>query len=231
MDIESPQVFVFPATDREFTQSVESSLTTVGGRPIGDAGVLAAVEALLRTTYPLATLQRREDISRVDSNAWDAFRDGSALDDELLRRARASSAFALEQLYERHQRLVYAVAVNAIGRSEAAATAVVAAFLAVIGESAEDPPVRIRLAIAARDAARRASGAGPRRSGSPAALRTAVLELAHNHRLTGPEIAVVLRLELPEVRMLATDGLRAISKPETSGMKMPSGSQSIDAGA
>lgn len=220
MDIGGPQVSVFPATDPHFTRSVEQALTSASGRRVEDAGILAAAQALLRTIYPLATLQRREETSSRDASAWDAFRDGSVLDEELVRRARGGSTRAADQLFDRHQRLVYAVAIICAGRSAGALDAVEIAFRTVILEQTADQPVRIRLAIASRDAAARVAAPGSSGSVTRDRLPRTVLQLAHGHHLSGTEIAAVLKLDVGHVRVLAIEGLKAVlqaGSPGTAG--------------
>lgn len=200
-------VFVYPAGDLRFRATVETSMVHVGGRAIEDEAVLAAVEALLRTSYPLATLQVRPRAASGHGTVCDAFRDGVVLDDELVRRARAGEQAAASQLYDRHARLAYATAVHAAGRSSAALDAVVDAFHGVFLRQEDDLPVRIRLARAARDAALPASGPGASGPAGRGALRPAVVELAFVHHLSAREIAAVLRLTRSDVARLANEGL------------------------
>lgn len=134
-------------------------------------------------------------------------------------------------------RLVYAVALNAAGRSQEAAKAVVTAFRVVMLEETHDRPVRIRLAIAARDTAMGAAVPGARGSASRAGLPQEVLQLANIHRLTRPEIAAVLRLDVRDVcvlanaalmRILQTQSLRAARRPSLAKrMNRPSGSTTV----
>ena len=205
MAVSADLVAVYPHTDLDFKRTVETALASSGAQPIDEVGVLAAAMAAVRSTYPIAFLQVRAGGPEL-GKIWDAFRDADVMDDELVGRARSGDTLAVDQLYERHQRLVYAVAVHAAPDSGDALDAVVAAFRAVIAEHSRHPSVRISLAVAARDAAHRAAGAA---SESRSALQQAVLDLAHRHGLTGAEIALVLRLEMPAVRALAIEGLHA----------------------
>jgi hypothetical protein len=199
------QLFVYPASDTRFAADVVTSLSPLLGQPITDAAVLAAAEATLRSTYPLAALQPRPAKASPMRRgaAWDVFRDGEALDGELLRRAGRGDASAVGQLYDRHQRLAYSVAAAAVGPSPDAEDAVVTAFRVVISDDGEPGDVRIRLARTARETAlRRVSGEAAMRRTGASDLQRLALELALAHRLVAGQIAAVLDVEVADARRL-----------------------------
>jgi DNA-directed RNA polymerase specialized sigma24 family protein len=209
----SAQLFAYPTTDARFAAHAVTSLSPLLGRPITDPAVLAAAEASLRSSYPLAALQPRPARAspRRRGAAWDVFRDGEALDDELLRRARGGDRSAVGQLYDRHQGLAYSVAAAMAGRPPEAQDAVVTAFRVVIADHGAEGDVRVRLARTAREAALRraptAAEAAMRATGPPDLPRM-VLELALAHQLVARQIAAVLDVEVTEVRRLAVDAIR-----------------------
>jgi DNA-directed RNA polymerase specialized sigma24 family protein len=206
---------VYPASDTVFRATVERSFSSVAGSVIDDPAMLSAMEALLRPSYPLAKLQRRGTSGGLPaSQAWDAFRDATVLDDELLRRARAGEATAVGQLYDRHVAVAYSIAARLAGQSEAASAAVVSAVRSLTLNDDDVSSVRVRVARAARDAAlRSAVGSPPAHVDDPlTAPQRAVLELAQVHRFLGDEIAAVLRLDIREVRRLADEGLGALAR-------------------
>ncbi len=179
--------------------------------------LLAAVAALLRPSYPLATVQPRATPGTDHGTlGLDAFRDGTVLGDELLRRARSGLSDAVGQLYDRHHALAYGIAVRTAGDVAAGADAVIDAFRALLAADDDQLTVRVRVARGARDAAL-ARRVGPsntpeRRDPLTDAQRT-VVELAHTHRLLGAEIAAVLGLGIGDIRRLANEGLAALARP------------------
>lgn len=200
-----PRVKRYPPGDPAFRASVETSFRAVAGRPIGDEGVLAAVQALVRTTYPLAIVRVRfEGASPAPS--WDVFRDDSVLDDEMVLRARGGDPQAVEDLYDRHHELAYRVALRMAADAQVAAGAVVAAFRALVADREAAWPPRIRLAMASCDSAIEAV---PNRLPSRADMGRAVLELASVDRFSAPEIAAVMRLNEQRVAALAIEGMRS----------------------
>jgi hypothetical protein len=73
---ESPLAVCFPRDDRAFVERVETLLD--GPHPEGPFA--AAVQALLRETYPLAVISPRHQLAALDGRrVWYAFRDGSAV--------------------------------------------------------------------------------------------------------------------------------------------------------
>jgi hypothetical protein len=214
--VRGPTLTLYPARDIRFTRVVQQSMAGIDGRPVDDPGVLAAMEALLVTTYPLATVQRR---SAAAGNSWDVFRDAQALDVELLRRARRGESAAAGQLYDRHGRLTYSLALLVAGRPDAAAEAVVEAFQTVIATWPRAGTVRLCLARAAREAGERRASKNVRIAPAPAraAMQRGVIELATVHRLMGEEIASVLGLELRHVGALVKEGLEALALSHSGG--------------
>jgi hypothetical protein len=102
---------LYPHTDATFSRSVASSLALSGEGSVRDEVILSAVEALLRTSYPLATIQGRgARHPRGGPASWEIFRDDLVLDHELLRRARAGEVAAAGQLYDRHHGFAYGIA-------------------------------------------------------------------------------------------------------------------------
>ena len=200
-----PSIKRFPTGDTEFATAVDSSVESVGGRRVSDPGVVAAIQALLRETYPLASL--RESLSDAGlPPGWEAFRDEAVRDAEMIERAREGDERAFDELYDRHHLLAYHVAVQVAGHSDAAASAVVAAYRSVIAGGSENAaPVGVRLAIAARRAALVAAP-GLARS-SRQAMARAVVELAGTHSLKRVEIATVLGIHDRDVPALANEGL------------------------
>jgi hypothetical protein len=195
----------YPSSDAIFKERVETSLAAVS-TSIDEAGLAAAVEAMLRTTYPLATVRPccpGEDVPKLD-----AFRDGAAFDAELVRLARSGDLTAVNELYERHHQLAYRAAAGVVGDTATAAEAVVAAFRSIVFSSQGAWPVRVQLAIAARAAAYQAIPDAPLRSTSRLDLARTVVDLAIM-RLTAKEIEAVLDLPARDVALLAVEGLRA----------------------
>lgn len=195
----------YPSDDSAFEAAIDTSMHVVGGRAIENEAIVAAIQASIRTTYPLATV--RPGLGGAARTAgWEAFRDESALDNEMVRRARLGDEAAVDDLYERHHALAYDVAMCLAGRSEAAAAAVVAAFRETIVGSRDASPVRERLATAARDAAGEATPARPRSRVDDARL---VVKLASVHGMSGTQIARIIRADIREVAALANEGLRS----------------------
>ena len=208
MTAEAPRPLItgFPPRDTAFVNQLKMSFTAVGGRPVYDEGVLAAVEAMIRTEYPLAVVRQRR--ARGVAPLWEAFRDDSVFDEEMIRRARSGDRQAIDDLYDRHHALTYAVAVRVAGPNESAVQAVADAFASVVSSQQDAWRVRIRLAMATHDAAARITGAN--RLDSRAAAADAVVHLAAAHSLKHGEIAAVLRLEARDVASLAVEGMRAL---------------------
>ncbi|MEO6350422.1 MAG: hypothetical protein ABIP53_07205 [Candidatus Limnocylindrales bacterium] len=202
--------------DTRFRLAVELSYGAADVDPILGDELLGAVAALLRSTYPLATVEMRAIPGpHRDALAWDASRESAVLDDELARRARAGQSDAMEQLYDRHYRLVYAIAEGTAQGSTGAAAAVIDAFRALIAKDDRHLTVRVRVARAARDAALARGDPVSNTHGrrSPCTdEQWMVLDLAYNHRLLRTEIATVLRVEIGEVCRLANDGLIALKE-------------------
>jgi len=208
----STPVFFYPASDTTFRIDVQTRFARVTGA-VEDPTILAAVEALLRPRYPLAVIQVRDGaLECAMTPALDAFRDGTVLDDELVRRARLGAAVARGQLYDRHQAVAYSMAAGVTGRVEAAGNAVVVAFQGLLLEDDPGMTTRVRVARRARDAAVRSGISAARDPNDPlTALQRAVLELARVHRFLGTDIATVLGLDVRDVARLATEGLRALA--------------------
>jgi len=208
----STPVFFYPASDASFRMDVQTRFERVTGT-LEDPAILATVEALLRPRYPLAVIQVRDGaLDRAMTPALDAFRDGTVLDDELVRRARLGAAVARGQLYDRHQAVAYAMAVHVAGPVEAAGNAVVVAFQGLMLEDDPGITTRVRVARRARDAALRSGISAVVDPNDPlSALERAVLELARVHRFLGTDIATVLRLDARDVARLAAEGLRALA--------------------
>lgn len=106
-----------------------------------------------------------------------------------------------------------AVALAATGDRDAAATAVIAGYRAVIDHPSAAAPVRIRIARATWSAAVSSvpgHGPGPERPPGVPRMQRTVIELALIHRLPGTEIALVLGLDIRDVRRLAKEGLMAV---------------------
>jgi hypothetical protein len=213
-------VVLHPARDRRFAKHVRHSMAPTGGRPIDDLGVMAAVEALLRTSYPLASVQSRTGHT---ATSWDVFRDDAVLDAELVLRAQQGAAAAVGQLFDRHGSLMYAVAVQAAGRTDAASSALIVAFQQITAQEPGRGDVRLRLAAATRYAA-------PPDTHRPQPLdilsrgQRDVIELALFHDVTGTQIAEVMGLDIREVRRLANSGLLAVARA-------PSRARSHDGGS
>lgn len=227
------RLFLYPMSDVVFRRTVETSFATLDGRSAGDEAMLAAVAAMLRPTYPLAIVVARPFTAGVaETRAWDAFRDDTSLDDELLRRARAGQPLAERQLHDRHSALAFAVAVCAHGvpsdrggapraylrggvtsgdptGTDIVDDAVAVAFHAVLTQDQGPLTVRIRVARAAWLAARAADG----RSRRPVDVGSVAVHLARRHGLTIMEIADVLGAPPDEVRRHVTAGLQAIIVP------------------
>ncbi|CAN5171142.1 hypothetical protein BH24CHL7_BH24CHL7_07590 [soil metagenome] len=205
-----PMLSLFPAGDPNFRAAVEASVAVVGRRAARDPAMLAAMDALLRSSYPLASVQVAAATDPRSVPRWDVFRDGTVLDDELCRRARSGDHGAVGQLYDRHHRLAHAVSFHVAASSDVAPYAVVAAFHSVVAQDRAGLPVRVSIAVAAREAA---IGGSPLHGSTmdPIEEKRFVLELAHVHRLKGTEIATVLGLEFREVARLANAGLRAFA--------------------
>ena len=72
---ESPLALCFPRDDGEFAARVQTLLD--GSR--SEWPFAAAVQALLRETYPLAVISPRHEPAGV--RVWKAFRDGSTVPD------------------------------------------------------------------------------------------------------------------------------------------------------
>ena len=73
---ELPRAVCFPHDDGVFAERVRTCLD--GSH--GDAPFPAAVQALLRETFPLAVISARTDLGGIDgARVWYAFRDGSLL--------------------------------------------------------------------------------------------------------------------------------------------------------
>lgn len=216
-----PGLSVYPVSDIRFRHAVETSYGGVDGLyPTGE-GLLAAVSALIRPSYPLATVQPRGWAGHRDETfTWDAFRDGTVLDDELVRRARAGAPDATGQLYDRHAALAHDIALRTAGIPQAAADAVVTAFRTLMGEDDGHMTVRVRVARAARDAALDGSitSVTVHEDGDPMtqAQRT-VIRLAHAHRFLGADIATVLRMDVRDVCRLANEGLAALASSTRAG--------------
>jgi hypothetical protein len=190
------RLFLHPVGDPAFRDAVHRSFSGLPIDAVTDPAILAAVEASLLPTYPLAKVWRR---SGEQVPAWDAFRDGSILDDELLRRARAGDREAGALLYDRNMRLAYSAAAQVLGPAPAAAAAVVSAFGAILLDHDAGLPVRLRLARTSRDLAVAAiEGSG----GSGIVRANMVIDLIERHGLTVTQVAAVLRLHVSEVRCL-----------------------------
>ena len=75
---EVPRAVCFPRDDREFAERVQ--MLFEGSHP--ERPFAAAVQALLRETYPLAVISPRHELAALDGRKmWYAFRDGSAVPD------------------------------------------------------------------------------------------------------------------------------------------------------
>lgn len=219
---------IHPVADARFRHAVERACSGLEQRPIGGPALLAAVTASLQLSYPLATVQSRPSPGpRHALHEWDAFRDGTVLDDELLERARAGQPDATGQLYDRHHALAYDLAMRTALDAEAAMEAVIEVFRALLVRDDGHLSVRVRIARGARDVAQ----AGRTRITSDqappdpltAGQRT-VIELARTHRLLGAEIASVLRLDIGDVRRLANEGLAALGAGARGGAPIVEGS-------
>ncbi len=206
---------LYPHTDATFSRSVATSLAMSGEGSIRDEVILSAVEALLRTSYPLATVQGRgARHPRGGPASWEIFRDDLVLDQELLRRARAGEVAAAGQLYDRHHRFAYGIALTTSGRPEVAAGALVAAFGALMVDPASAGDVRLRLAAVARETALRATVPGDPPDADGRGLTNderMTIGLARAG-LVGGEIALVMGLDVREVRRLVNHGLATKAK-------------------
>jgi hypothetical protein len=212
------RLFVYPPADPVFRREVETTLAPLAGRPVEDVGVLAAAAALLRTTYPQATIQSRgRAAAGRRAAAWDVFRDEAALDAELAHRARAGMPEALAQLYDRHHALAYSVAARVAGPLVHADDAVVAAFTHLLEPNTGVAAIRVGLAALAVKMAMATLTPAERLERAPVLLQelpAIVVELALRHRLTRHEIATVLELDVAEVGRLAA---AAFSRARASG--------------
>ena len=206
--IPRPRVKRYPPGDPAFRASVENSIGAVTGRPIEDEGILAAVQALVRTTFPLAIVRVRFE-GAPPAPSWDAFRDESVLDDEMVLRARTGDHRAVEDLYDRHHDLAFRVALRVAADAQVAAGAVVSAFRVLVADREAAWPPRIRLAMASCDAAIEAV---PDRLPSRADMARAVTELASVDRFSAPQIAAVMRLNEQHVAALAIEGMRSSAR-------------------
>ncbi|MDQ3553010.1 MAG: hypothetical protein M3395_01165 [Chloroflexota bacterium] len=176
---------------------------------------MSAVEALLRISYPLATIQGRGvRRPRGGPSSWEIFRDDLVLDHELLRRARAGELTSAGQLYDRHHRLAYGIALSTSGRRDVAAGALIAGFRALMVDPTPAGDVRVRLAAVARETALQS-----RFPGDPP--DTEKDDLTNDERmavglaragLVGEAIAVVMRVDVPEVRRLVNHGLKVMAR-------------------
>ena len=188
---------------------------------------MATVHTLLRSSYPMAHIQLRSDLpGGAGPSMWDVFRDEDSFDRELVRRARHGDAESAGHLYDRHGSLALAVAIDAVRDPEAAATAVIAGHRTVIERPSAADPVRIQIALSTRSAAMSSVAPrerGPERPRGSTTLQRSVIELALTHRLLGSEIALVLGLDIRDVRRLANDGLTAAARtlPKTAPSEDP----------
>lgn len=67
------RAFCFPRDDRDFGDHVERLVQESSEEPMG-----AAIEALLRETYPLAVISPRQAMAAVDGqHIWYVYRDGA----------------------------------------------------------------------------------------------------------------------------------------------------------
>ena len=216
-----PDLFLHPSTDPRFRAQVHRSLGPSGGRPVDDPEAIAAVEALLRDSYPLASVEARDGTEAV---SWDIFRDGAALDRELVRRVRSGDAPAAGRIYDRHGRTAYAVALRATGRPSAAADAIIESFHAVIQDTSGALDLRVALATRARRASQRTISSEDLPAWGPDVLtreQREVIELAVVHGLLGTEIARVLERDISDVRKLANAGLLAVARSGRAGGTLP----------
>ena len=200
-----PDVKRYPPDDAAFRDRVEASIGAVARQPIEDERILAAVTAMVRSTYPLATVRVRFEKSSSAESSWDVFRDESVLDNEMLLRARTGDRVAMEELFDRHHALVYRVATRMAPQSHMAAAAVVAAFRTLVADRQAAWPPRVRLGMASCDAAREAA---PAHAPSREDVARLVVELAHLDNLSATEISAVLQLDIRRVAALAIEGLR-----------------------
>ena len=224
---EPARLFLYPMSDVAFRRTVETTFAAIDGGSFRDERLLAAVAALLRPTYPLATVVARQPArGGREPRAWDAFRDDTALDDELLRRARAGVAVAERQLHDRYGALAFGVAVcghgTPVGRpgsprgyerggilggdatgTDAVDDAAALAFRLLLTE--DEGPLTVRVRIA-RDAwrASRTDAEGTRRPVAPGIVAT----FLDRHGLTAAEIADVLDLTAEETATLVAEGAR-----------------------
>ncbi len=192
-----------------------TSLALSGEGNVTDEVILSAVEALLRTSYPLATIQGRgARHPRGGPESWEILRDDLVLDHELLCRTRAGEVAAAGQLYDRHHRFAYGVALTTTGRPEVAARALVAAFGAVMVDTTSAGDVRLRLAAVARETALQATAPGDPADGDGRGVMNderMAIGLARAG-LVGGEIALVMGLDVRDVRRLVNDGLATKAK-------------------
>jgi hypothetical protein len=193
-------VIVYPADDAGFADAVAAAVAPLRPPFVEDPRLVAATEALLRVSYPLANIQIR--VRPIEAGtAWDVFRDPAVLDDELVVRTREGDRDALSELYDRHHRLAYTVALAARGRAPAAENAVVTAFRSLIADPSDATPVRVRLAAMAYRHV-----TGDLEQGSEAVvlprLADLALQLVLAHRLSSHEIAAILGIERGDVARL-----------------------------
>jgi hypothetical protein len=97
---------VFPLSDHGFREKAKQSLVSVARGYVLDAAMVAAIEALLRESYPLASVSRRESVANP---GLEAFRDDDTLDVQLVLRMNAGDVTAAGRLYDRHAALVYSI--------------------------------------------------------------------------------------------------------------------------
>ncbi len=201
---------LYPPSDAAFSRSVATSLAMSGGRVVKDEAILSAVEALLRTSYPLAIIQGRGvRHARGGPASWEIFRDDQVLDQELLRRSRIGEIAAAGQLYDRHHRLAYGIALTTSGRPDVAAAAVVSAFSALMLDLTSAGAVRVRLAAVARETALQATVPGdlPDADGHGLANDERMAIGLARAGFLGGEIATVMDLDVRAVRRLVNHGL------------------------
>lgn len=187
------RLFVYPASDGVFQQTAERSFATVDRRHVIDPGVRSAMEALLRETYPLASVSPRE---RPTGSGWDVFRDGDVLDVQLVLRMQAGDLAAAGRLYDRHASLAYAIASRTTVDRRGTDAAVVTAFRTLMTDPIENGSVRVSLARTVRLAAIALTRSPPETADE---LGRMVVELAAFHNLSGGQIGAILGLSRTEV--------------------------------
>ena len=208
----TPRVHVYPDSDSAFKAHADGVAAALGGQPIFDERILAAAEALLRASYPLATVQVRDlQSARSGDTEWDLFRDVAVRDDEMVRRVGHGDQAALGDLYDRYHRMALAISSHLTNSAQLAIETVAAAFVAATQAKPDVLPFRRRLIAACRDATATWTLVNPSAMSGEFGRETvaiAVVDLARNYGLNRFELAELFMTDAHDIAVLATEALR-----------------------